>query len=270
MYRVTAAEEPATRSLVHGTTNHGGQWMPDDGAVRPTTYHTASSPAVRLLGKIRQRARAGEADGLRVGVTGLGTGALAYYRRAGESWRFYEIDPLIEWLAMRSGYFDMMPRLDPPVSVVLGDARLSLAREPEGHFDLLVLDAFTSDAIPTHLLTREAIALYRSKLRPDGVLLFHISNRLLDLAPVLAGAVGDLGYAARRSRVTRVDREANPTARPSDWVAIAADAATLDALGLGPDWVMLDMTDRRQWRDDFSNLVGIIRWRGALRDGDSP
>ena len=267
VYRVTETTAPARRSLVHGTTNHGGQWMPADGVVRPTTYYTASSPAFEVLEQIRLRP--GGPGGLRIGVVGLGAGAMATHRRAGEQWRYFEIDPLIVWLATRSGYFDLMPH-DPPVPVVLGDARLSLTREPDGHYDLLMLDAFASDAIPTHLLTREAVVLYRSKLGRDGVLLVHISNRLLDLAPVLAGAAVDLGYAAMKGRPATVDTEANPTATTSEWVILAEDAATLDALGLGADWAPLDMTDPRRWRDDFSNLVGIIRWRGALRDADSP
>ena len=265
VYRVTESEDPAKRSLMHGTTNHGGQWMPDEGGVKPTTYYTASSPAVEMLGEIRARS-----SGLRIGIVGLGPGALAYYRHAGEQWRYYEIDPVIEWLATDSGYFELMQPHDPAVSVVLGDARLSLAREPDSHFDLLVLDAFSSDAIPAHLLTREAVALYMGKLRPDGVVLFHTSNRLLDLEPVLAGAVSALGYAARTGRPAEVGESANPTAAFSEWVAIAEDKATLDALELGANWEPLDLSNQERWRDDFSNLVGIIRWRGDLRDSDSP
>ena len=265
VYRVTESEDPARRSLMHGTTNHGGQWMPDEGGVKPTTYYTASSPAVEMLGKIRARS-----SGLRIGVVGLGPGALAYYRHPGEQWRYYEIDPVIEWLATDSGFFELMQPHDPAVPVVLGDARLSLAREPDGQFDLLVLDAFSSDAIPAHLLTREAVALYMGKLRPDGVALFHTSNRLLDLEPVLAGAVSELGLAARTGRPAEVDESANPTATSSEWVAMVEDEATLDALELGANWDPLDLSSQQRWRDDFSNLVGIIRWRGALRDSNSP
>lgn len=263
--RVTESAEPAWRSLMHGTTNHGGQWMPDEGIAKPTTYYTASGPAVEVLQKIQECS-----SGLQVGVIGLGPGALAYYHRPGERWRYFEIDPLVEWLATENGYFELMPRDGPAVPVVLGDARLSLAREPDGRFDLLVLDAFSSDAIPVHLLTQEAVALYMSKLRPDGVLLFHISNRLLDLEPVLAGAASELGYTARSGRPTQVDTSANPTASASHWVAIAENPAALDALELGANWEPLDLADQRRWRDDFSNLVGVIRWRGKLRDGDSP
>ena len=265
VYRVTETADPATRNLVHGTTNHGGQWMPGEGIVKPTTYHTASSPAVHLLERMRTRS-----PGLRVGIVGLGIGALAYHRREGEPWRYYEIDPLIEWLATRSGYFEMMPRHDPQAPIILGDARLTLAREPQGYFDLLVLEAFASDAIPTHLLTREALALYMTRMRPGGVVLFHISNRLLDLEPVVAGSVAELKYAARVNFLRDIDKQADPTAVPSHWVAVARDEATLQSLELGETWQPLDLSDQRQWRDDFSNLVGIIRWRGGLRDSEPP
>lgn len=237
--------------------------MHDGTVVEPSAYHTASSPVVEVLEKIRARG-----GGLRIGITGLGPGALAHYRRVGEHWRYFEIDPLIAWLATDSGYFGMMTGRDPVVPVVLGDARLTLAREPDGRFDLLVLDAFASDSVPTHLLTREAVALYLTKVRSDGIVMFHISNRLLDLEPVLAGAVGSLGTVARIGRSSG-DTSANPTAAATEWVAMARDAATLDALELGADWKALDLTRQRRWRDDFSNVVGIVRWRGPLREGDS-
>ena len=265
VYRVTETDDPRTRSLIHGTTDHGGQWMPADGVVKPTAYHTASSPAVEVLDRLRDRGGQ-RPQPLAVAIVGLGTGALAYYRREGEAWRYYEIDPLIKWLALESGHFDIMARHDPDATVVLGDARLTLALEPADHFDLLVLEAFTSDAIPVHLLTREAFAVYLSKLRPDGVLLAHISNRLLDLEPVVAGAVSEAGYGARTRYLSKIDKDADPTAVTSHWVAIARDEATLDGLGLEANWEALDLTDQRPWRDDFSNLAGVIRWRGAGSD----
>lgn len=257
VYRVTTSDEPATRSLMHGTTNHGGQWMPREGVVKPTTYHTSSSPAIEVINRLRARSPT-----LRVGIAGLGSGAMAYHRKPGDSWRYFEIDPLIAWLATQSGHFEMMSRHDPSASIVLGDARLALAQEPNGQFDLLLMDAFSSDAVPTHLLTQEAMALYMAKLRPNGVLLLHISNRLLDLAPVVAGNVAQLGHAAQLGHLGLVDKEADPTAAPSTWVAVARDEATLRTLGLGERWTVLHSVGHRGWRDDFSNLAGAIRWFG--------
>ena len=262
VYRVKESAQPPTRYLAHGTTNHGGQWMPRPGVVKPTTYHTPSSPAAEVVRRLRARSPA-----LRVGVAGVGTGAMAYHRQPGDWWRYYEIDPLVAWLATDSGYFEMMPRHDPDASIVLGDARLALAGEPDGQFDLLLMDAFSSDAVPIHLLTQEAMSLYMAKLRGDGILLLHISNRLLHLAPPVAGNVAKLGLAARTGSLGQVDEAADPTAAPSQWVAVAREDATLEALGLGPRWTSLDGAGQSGWRDDFSNLAGAVRWLGALRDG---
>ena len=262
VYRVKESAEPPTRYLMHGTTNHGGQWMPQPGVVKPTAYHTQSSPAAEVIRRLRARSPA-----LRVGVAGVGTGAMAYHRQPGDWWRYYEIDPLVAWLATRSGHFEMMPRRDPHAQIVLGDARLALAAEPDGQFDLLLMDAFSSDAVPIHLLTQEAMSLYMAKLRRDGILLLHISNRLLDLAPPVAGNVARLGLAARMGSLGQVDEAADPTAAASQWVAVARKDATLDALGLAPEWTSLDGVGQSEWRDDFSNLAGAVRWLGALRDG---
>jgi len=258
VYRVVESEQPATRGLMHGTTNHGGQWQSPEGVVLPTAYYTSRSPAAEVIDRLRSREPT-----LRAGIAGVGTGAMAYHRKPGDRWRYFEIDPLIAWLATRSGYFEMLPRHDPQALIVLGDARLALTREPDGQFDLLLVDAFSSDAVPTHLLTQEAMALYMAKLRRDGVLLLHISNRLLDLAPVVAGNVARLGLAARLGEEPET---AEPTAAPSSWAAIARDGAMLDALGLGERWTSLDGVGQREWRDDFSNLAGAVRWLGTQRD----
>ena len=257
VYRVTEQADPPMRSLMHGTTNHGGQWMPAQDDVRPSTYHTSSSPAVQVIERLRSRARAP----LRVGVVGLGTGALAYWRQPGEWWRYYEIDPLVVWLATESGYFPMLERHDPDARIVLGDARLSLDREPDENFDVLLLDAFTAEAIPTHLLTREALALYVRKLRPGGVVLLHISNRILDLQPVVAGAAANLGLAGwSGKRLEVADR--NPTAFGSHWVAVARDEAVWSVEELGAGWERLPEAGMREWRDEFSSLIGVVRWTG--------
>jgi hypothetical protein len=200
-------------------------------------------------------------------VVGLGSGALACYRRAGDAWRFFEIDPLMAWIAVESGHFDLMTRCAESVSesvpIVLGDARLTLAEEPDGHLDVLVIDAFSSDAIPIHLLTREAVTLYMDKLAEDGVLVMHISNRFLNLTPVLARIVEDLGYAALRGARNKIDRDIDIAGTKSVWALIARDQATTDALALSEIWGPLETSmDRRVWSDDFSNLLEVIRWSG--------
>jgi len=257
VYRVTESADPPTRSLFHGTTNHGGQLMAANGDISPTTYHTASSPVVEVLRAIQARG-----SGQRVGVVGLGAGALAYWRRPADDWRYYEIDPLIIWLAVESDYFGLMPRGAESIPIVLGDARLTLAEEPDGRFDLLIMEAYSSDAIPMHLLTREAVALYIDKLAEDGLLAMHISSRLLDLEPVIARIVEQAGYAAERAFRDDIDEEADPTGNPSHWVLIARQQATLDSLALGEVWQPLDTpSEGRAWSDDFSNLLEVIRWK---------
>ena len=137
VYKVVEKADPPMRSLVHGTTNHGGQWTSGNGSIEPTSYYTPASPVANIIAatqalKKRQR----------VGLVGLGTGALAYYRRPADAWRYFEIDPMVARLASNSGYFDILPTHDPSPDIVLGDARLTLAREPDRSFDLLVIDAF--------------------------------------------------------------------------------------------------------------------------------
>ena len=259
VYRVSESADPPTRSLFHGTTNHGGQLVADNGDISPTTYHTASSPIVEVL-----LATQAHGVGQRVGVVGLGAGALAYWRRPEDDWRYYEIDPLIIWLAVESGWFELMPRGPESIPIVLGDARLTLAEEPDGRFDLLIMEAYSSDAIPMHLLTREAVALYMDKLAEDGLLALHISNRFLDLELVVARIVEQAGYAAQVAfrEEDDIDEETDPTGSPSHWVLIARSQATLDGLALGEVWQPLEApSEGRVWSDDFSNLLEVIRWK---------
>ena len=261
IYRIVEVADPPTRSLIHGTTDHGGQWTRTDGSIEPTNYYTPSSPVADLI-----TATQATVNGQRVGLVGLGTGALAYYRRPNDAWRYFEIDPLVARLAANSGHFDILPTHDPSPAIVLGDARLTLAREPDRGFDLLIIDAFSSDAIPIHLLTREAIALYMRKLDDHGVLLLHTSNRLVDLQPVVAGVVYDLGLTAILGRLEDIDTETDPVSAPSQWVAIMRDGAMFERLALDQTWTPLDPARRLMWRDDFSNLAGVIRWR--VKGGD--
>ena len=262
VYRISESGDPTNRSLVHGTTNHGGQLMEANGEISPTAYYTSSSPVAEVLTAMQARR-----GGQRVGVVGLGSGALACYRRAGDTWRFFEIDPLMVWIAVESGYFDLMARCAESVSesvpVVLGDARLTLTEEPDGHLDVLVIDAFSSDAIPIHLLTREAVVLYMDKLAADGVLVVHISNRFLNLTPVLARIVEELGYAALRGARNKIDRDIDIAGTKSVWALIAHNQAMIDALALSEVWGPLEASmDQRVWSDDFSNLLEVIRWTG--------
>ena len=256
VYRVSESGDPPVRNLVHGTTIHGGQWI-REGVATPTHYFTGSSPIVEVIRKMQS-----QRDGLRVGVAGLGIGALSYYRQPADEWRYYEIDPMIRWLTAESGYFEILPSHDPEADIVMGDARLSIAKEPDGRFDLLIMDAFSSDAVPMHLLTREALSLYLDKLTGNGILMLHISNRFLDLAPAIGATAASLELAAKIGLMAHIDEEIDPQGAPTTWVAIARTEPALARLGLGERWNPLEASYAHPWRDDFSSFLEAILWSG--------
>lgn len=256
----------ATRVLNHGTITHGEQFLDPDLRTRPITYYGPDSGVGLAL---REAARQ---PAIHVGVIGLGAGTLAAYGRRGDRYRFYEINPLVVRLAETE--FTYLWDSEAEIEVVLGDARLSLEREPRQAFDVLVVDAFSSDAIPVHLLTREALALYARHLAEGGVLAVHVSNRHLDLAPVVRLAAESLGQ-----RVTMVD-----TYDPEEGDEAAGDAAGEDGADeereiWGSTWVLVSGRESffesplirnagtaidyrpglRMWTDDYSNLFQILR-----------
>ena len=252
----TVRETPTRRrTLTHGTTLHGMQWLDPGRALQPTTYYGSTGGAgMTLLAAERLFG-----DDARIGVVGLGVGTLACYRRPGQTWTFYEIDP--EVLAYsRRGQFTFLDRCAPEAPVVIGDARLKLAEVRPGSFDLLVVDAFSSDAIPLHLLTEEAAAVYFRALAPDGLLLIHISNRFIDLKPVLSALAREHHYAA----ALRDDR-GSPEIRAegmsySHWVVLSRDRAKFAALTAGGGWKPLGPPAASVWRDDFASILPYLNW----------
>jgi len=252
----------AYRKLYHGTTIHGVQRVdPTTGAAlrprEPLSYYAAESPIGRFFRSFPDDSRP-----RRVGIVGLGAGSLLAYAEPGEQWTIYEIDPLVKRIAEDDRLFSYLPearKRGVSVEVVLGDARISLAAGSE-ELDVLVLDAFTSAAIPVHLLTREALDLYASRLSPSGVAAFHVSNRHLDLAPVLQDTAEDLGLAST------VDVEPDPPAggsayvMGSTWVFLARYTDALRARSV-PEIVWLTPRQRKRvWTDDRSDLWSSFRW----------
>src|SRR5205823_597658 len=163
----------------------------------------------------------------RVGVVGLGVGSTAAYAKPGETWTFYEIDPLVARIAANDTLFHYLRAAAAVPKIVLGDARLSLGTAAPRSIDVLLVDAFSSDAIPTHLLTREALALYRTRLAEDGVIAWHISNRYLDLRPVLQGLAADAGMTALIFSDQQIPKQAGGRF-PSVWVVMSAGTKTID------------------------------------------
>jgi SAM-dependent methyltransferase len=257
--------------LVHGSTLHGQQGLGPSERAEPSTYFTRSGPigdVFRSLGPALQR------PGARVAIVGLGTGTLACYAQPGQSWTFYEIDDAVVRIAEDRRYFSYLADArmrGANVEVVEGDARLRIGEAPDGGYRLIVLDAFSSDAVPVHLLSREAIALYRRKLAPGGVLAFNLSNRYLDLDPLMDRQARDAGLVCRIRYDVNVSPEAKRGGKhPSIWAVMAASEADLPGLADDPRW---GLPRRRPgssaWTDDYSDLASYLVFRRRWADGRS-
>ncbi|HWP02225.1 MAG TPA: fused MFS/spermidine synthase [Gemmatimonadaceae bacterium] len=241
--------------LQHGTTTHGGQSMDPARRTEPLTYYYREGPLGQIFASIGT-----ERESRRVAVVGLGTGTVACYGKAGERWRFYEIDPLVVRIANDPRLFTYLRDCPPAVDVVLGDARLSLQREPDNEFDLIVLDAFSSDAIPTHLLTREAIEMYMRKLRSGGAVAFHISNRYLDLRPVLIAAANELRLPGVLGEKSIGNDDRVRLYYGSRWIVLAPDFRSLADLVRRDGWEPLASAPAaRLWTDDYADVLAALR-----------
>jgi hypothetical protein len=263
-HRVVDTAGGAFRLLLDGTTLHGIQRNGAPGT-RPTPigYYYAGSPMAVSV-QLARAAAGGPDSPLRVGVVGLGTGALACYALPLDHWRFYEIDPTVARIAADPAYFRALSTCTPGAEIVLGDARLMLKKEPPASFDLLVLDAFSSDAIPVHLLTVEALGLYTSLLSEHGILTLHISNQNLDLPPVLEANLAQLPQL----HAVYAEGERGPAALASQVVLVSRHAdALLAALQL-PHARRLGAGNVRPWTDDYSDIVSaMLRRIGSKLEG---
>ncbi|MBM4029255.1 MAG: hypothetical protein FJ280_28235, partial [Planctomycetes bacterium] len=249
VYTVSASKWGNVHKLYHGTTLHGDQDMDEENLFAPRTYYDPRSPLAQVFEALRSVRRLNH-----VGVTGLGAGTLTCYQVPGQKMTFFEIDPTIERIARDPNLFRYLELRGQDVEVVIGDGRQSLARRPDGTFDLLVLDAFSSDAIPVHLLTREALAIYLAKLAPGGVILYHISNRYVDLEAVVANLALDCGAAALiQEYEPSSEDEETWDASSSTWVAVARTFDDLGPLESDDRWRPPDPDARvGVWTDDYS------------------
>lgn len=250
------------RTLSHGTTLHGGQRLLDNqgnpvtGRPQPTMYYYDGSAIAQGM----DAARAVKGGGpINYAVIGLGTGSLICRSQPGDSATYYEIDALMVWLARDSGQFTFLKECGQQVPIIMGDARLTLSDAKDGSYDLIVVDAFTSDAIPIHLLTKEAMAIYRKKLSPRGIVLIHISNRHLELASVVTG------IAAANDMVTRVSESGDVAEDDSDYKFLGTVTASarkdedFGPLAKSQYWETQRVDPRhRVWTDDYSNIIGAL------------
>lgn len=252
-----------TRTLAHGTTLHGTQLQTPGLTQTPTSYYGPYSG----VGLAFQRAGQLYGANATIGVVGLGTGTLACYRAPGQRWTFFEIDPAMVQIARDSGAFGFVPECAPNVPILIGDARIRLQEIPAASLDLLAIDAFSSDAIPLHLLTREAFDVYARALQPEGIALVHISNRYVDLEPVLRAFEQQAGWHAM-VRDDAPDANDEALARTgSIWVAMARDQAALDRLAVATETIpngrglwrpLSDAKEPRLWTDDYASVLPLL------------
>ena len=260
LYRVE--DKDGLRRLYHGNTVHGVENLDPARRGEPLAYYHHDSPIGRFL--------AGAGGAPTAGIVGLGVGALAAYRQPGQDWDYYEIDPEVERIARR--WFTFIggddasgpPGGRPASRVILGDARLSLQKAPDARYDVLVMDTFSSDFVPLHLITREAVALYASKLRPGGMLFFHISNRLFDLEPTLTRIGSDLGFELACAHGQVAPEIAKSQGRfPSIWYAMTTDGARHGHLVKDLGWTDLThapgIERHALWTDDFVDLFDAMK-----------
>ena len=256
----TVIDDPShnMRLLVHGGTTHGIELTTPGLEDAPTAYYGPDSGIGLVLG----HADALFGDDASVGVVGLGAGTLACYHQPGQTWQFFEIDPVVVRIARDSGRFDFLSDCTPDATMTTGDARLELGKVPSNTFDLLAVDAFSSDAIPMHLMTREAFDVYDRVVRPDGLVLVHITNRFLDLEPVLRALVEDHGWSAAVHESHPSDSDMRERAyAPSLWVALSRTPGALDdqLARVGGTWRPLESGEVRPWSDDFASVLPLLK-----------
>ena len=245
-------DESHMRRLVHGAIMHGEQYLHDRFRRQLTTYYHEDSgigAAIRSLPEGRPA---------RVGVIGLGTGTIAAYGRKGDVYRFYDIDARVMDIARTQ--FTYLGDSAATIELALGDARLTLERDPPQNFDVLAVDAFSSDAIPVHLITREALGTYLRHMKPDGIVAFHVSNRFLDLIPVVGRIAAENGVHAVLVS-DDPDEDEDPRRSRTDWVLVSRNPAALERAEIvarKPEAIE-DRPEWRTWTDDYSNLIQILK-----------
>jgi hypothetical protein len=267
VYRVQTSGDGAFHTLIHGTTLHGAQRVRNDSDepvhdTKPATYYYPGSPMAQTIAIVRERV--GEGKG-RYGITGLGAGSLACHSKPGESWRFFEIDPVVIGIASNPNYFTFLQSCQPKPDIVLGDARLTLAKEPNDSFDLIIVDAFSSDAVPVHLMTGEAIRLYLDKVNENGIVLLHISNRYLDLDSVLGATIKVVPGAY--GLIISDDTADGSYAQSTSTVALFAKSEeALEPFRKLETIYELDAAGLKPWTDDYSDILGpFLSKRGYFK-----
>jgi hypothetical protein len=273
VYRVVSQQQGQFYSLFHGTTLHGKQSRDSQQKLEPLTYFSRTGPIGQVFSYISSKTTTKLPDQpTHIAVLGLGVGTLASYARSGQEWTFYEIDPAVVKIATNPQYFsflqDSLNNPNNPIKnqIILGDGRLQLARATDNYYDLLVMDAFSSDAIPTHLVTLEAIQLYFQKLKDNGIIAINISNRFINLEPVLTNLAQQLklvSYSQIDRTITPEQKSQGKTA--SQWIILAKNMESLGTLTTDSHWHNSTKVDSKNnsnptvWTDDFSDIWQVLR-----------
>ncbi|MBN9464428.1 fused MFS/spermidine synthase [Brevundimonas sp.] len=257
--RVATIDEPPlggpVHVLMHGTTLHGAQGQAEAYRCRPTLYYATATP----LGQAALKIQEGRPEGARIGVVGQGAGAMAAYKRQQDQLTFFEIDPMVDRLSRDRRWFSFISDCaEGPVRTVIGDARLTLAKEPAGGYDLLIIDAFSSDAVPTHLLTVEAIQGYLRALAPDGVVVLHLSNRNLEITQPAEAAARALGAPHLHQVYIEAPNQGEMAEASTEALVIGKSEAALAPFRADPRWRTLRPSAVRPWTDDYVNLFGSL------------
>jgi hypothetical protein len=261
VHKITETADGQFRTLQHGTTEHGAQRIADEqgrpitGRPEPLTYYHFASPIAQGIKAAREKKNAP----IRLAMIGLGTGSTACLTEPGDTITYYEIDPAVIRIAKDQKRFTFLAECAPDANIVIGDARLTLADAPDGAYDVIVVDAFTSDAIPVHLLTREAMEIYLKKLAPHGIALIHVSNRHMELASVVAGIAAAHGLVAWTNDGTLGEDDANYKFSSTVVAVARSEDDFTQEMADDEDW-SVEEPDPKQWvwTDDYSNIIGAM------------
>jgi len=274
VYRVVSQQQGAYYSLFHGTTLHGKQSRDPQHKLEPLTYFSNSGPIGQVFNSFNNSSLNSSTSKSRVAVLGLGVGTLASYARSEQEWTFYEIDPSVVKIATNPEYFSFLQDSQVNSKIILGDGRLQLAKAPDNYYDLLVMDAFSSDAIPTHLVTLEAMQLYLQKIKKDGIIAINISNRFINLEPVLKALAQELqlvGYSRIDRSITAEEKSRGKTA--SQWIILAANQESLGKFSSDSGWQNIQNksivinSNAPLWTDNFSGIWQVMRFDNSSEAG---
>ena len=258
IHKVLLDREGGYHLLSHSGTLHGRQSLEGSRRCEPLSYFHATGPLGQVFAALGDRTAH-----WRVGAIGLGTGSIASYKQPDQQWIFFELDPTVVEIASNSDYFTYLSDCSQGIRVIPGDARVSLSGLTDDRFEMIVLDAYSSDSIPIHLITREALQLYLDKLTEEGLLVFHLSNRYLDLRSVVANLAQDAGLAYRLQDDLSLSQEERSLGKESSrWAILARHPASFGRLANDPRWRLVEETAEQVWTDSYSSIFSVLNWSG--------